>query len=103
MPDGSRLMGESEVDVPPRLISPGPRNYPAEAREMGKDGRVTVTYVIDTEGRAVKASLRIVQANDQVFVPSVIELIQASRFSPGVQLGSAVAVCVRQEVNFVRQ
>lgn len=103
MSDSSRLMGESEVDVPPRMIHAGPQKYPVEARERGLTGQVSVTYVIDRDGRAVGPSIRIVQASHQIFVPGTVEMIQTSRFSAGAHVGAPVAVCVRQVVNFTIQ
>ena len=100
MPDSSRLMGESEVDDPPRLLAPGPQVYPAELKQLGISGRVVVTYVIDREGRMVQPSLRVVEASDPAFVPATAAMLSTSRFSPGIYLGAPVAVCVQQRVNF---
>jgi outer membrane biosynthesis protein TonB len=103
MPDSSPLMGESEVDDPPNMTSPGPQRYPPQARMHGIPGRVRVTYVIGRDGLAVQTSLRIVDATNHVFVPSTEEMIYASRFSPGVHLGAPVATCVSQIVYFTIQ
>ena len=100
MPDSSALMGEVEVDEPPRMLKPGPHRYPAEARERGRGGHVTVTYVVDRDGGAVSPSIKIVVASDQVFVPAAIELIRLSRFSPAVHGGQTTAVCVRQTIHW---
>jgi len=100
MPDSSRLMGESEVDEPPRILAPGPQVYPAELRHRGLSGRVMVTYVIDREGRVMPTSLRVIEASDPDFVPATVEMLRTSRFSPGIHLGAPVAVCVQQRVNF---
>jgi outer membrane biosynthesis protein TonB len=96
-------MGESEVDDPPRMTSPGPQRYPAQARLHGIPGRVTVTYVIGRDGLAVRPSVRVVDATNDVFVPATEEMIYASRFSPGVHLGAPVATCVKQVLHFTLQ
>ena len=103
MPDASLLMGGSEVDDPPKVTSPGPQRYPPQARIHGIPGRVTVTYVIGRDGLVVRPSLRILDATNDVFVPSTEELIHASRFSPGIHLGAPVATCVKQVVYFTIQ
>lgn len=103
MPDSSPLMGESEVDDPPRMTSPGPQIYPPQARLHGIPGRVKVTYVIGRDGLVIRPSLRIVDATNHVFVPSTEEMIYASRFSPGGHLGAPVATCVSQVVHFTIQ
>ena len=100
MPDSSGLMGESEVDEPARMLTQGPHRYPAEAREQGRGGQVTVTYVVDREGGAIPSSIKIVVASDQVFVADAIEMIRLSRFTPAIHAGQVVSVCVRQTINF---
>jgi hypothetical protein len=100
MPDGSRLMGESEVDNPPRMIKPGPQIFPPQMRMHGVPGRVTATYVIGRDGWAIRSSFRVIDATNHVFVPATEEMVYTSRFSPGVHLGEPVATCVYQVVHF---
>jgi outer membrane biosynthesis protein TonB len=66
MPDGTLLMGESEVDDPPRMIDPGPQVFPAQARQHGIPGRVRVTYVIGRDGFAIRPSFRVVDATNHL-------------------------------------
>jgi TonB family protein len=103
MPDSSPVLGESEVDDPPRMIAPGPQRFPPEQRRIGQGGSVTVTYVIDTQGRAIVASIRSVHASDRAFIPPTVQMLEESRFSPAVHGGRVIAVCVRQTVNFTLQ
>ena len=103
MPDGSRLMGESEVDDPPRMITQGPQIFPPQMRMHGIPGRVTATYVIGRDGLAIRPSFRVVDATNHVFVPPTEEMVYASRYSPGVHQGEPVATCVYQVVHFVIQ
>jgi hypothetical protein len=100
MPDGSLLMGESEVDDPPRLLEPGPQVFPPQARLHGLPGRVRVTYVVGRNGRAIRPSFRVIDATNDVFVPATEAMILGSRFSPGAHLGAPVATCVSQVVHF---
>jgi outer membrane biosynthesis protein TonB len=100
MPDGSTLMGESEVAVPPRMLAPGRQVFPAQMRIDGISGRVTITYVVGADGLAVRSSVRVIQATNDAFVHSTEQMIYGSRFSPGAHLGTPVATCVQQVVHF---
>lgn len=91
---------ESEVDdVPVLITAPAPR-YPRVLAEAGIDGRVTVSFVIDTDGHVVPGSATSEQATHPAFVPAAEEAVYGSRFRPAHRRGEAVAVKVRQAVVF---
>ncbi len=102
MPDQSRIYAEVEVDDPPRLIHhPVPMPYPSEMFRLGRAGRVSVHYVIDSTGSIVAPSISIDSASDPAFVPAATEILARSRFAPGVRQRQPVAVCVKQDLNWV--
>ena len=97
------MMGESEVAVPPRMLTPGPQVFPAQMRIDGISGQVTVTYVVGADGLALRPSVRVIRATNDAFVHAAEQMIYGSRFSPGAHLGTAVATCVQQVVHFTIQ
>ena len=96
----STIYQESEIDEPPVLLSSAAPRYPRVLAEAGIDGRVTLSFVIDTDGRVVAGSARAEQATHPAFVPAAEEAVYASRFRPAHRRGEAVAVRVRQAVVF---
>ena len=96
----STIYQESEIDEPPVLLSSAAPRYPRVLAEAGIDGRVTLSFVIDVDGRVVAGSARAEQATHPAFVPAAEEAVYASRFRPAHRRGEAVAVRVRQAVVF---
>lgn len=93
---------ESEVDDVPLLrSSPAPR-YPRVMAEAGIEGSVTLSFVIDAEGRVVAGSAKLIRASHDAFVAAAEEAVYASLFQPARRRGEAVPVLVRQTVTFRR-
>jgi protein TonB len=78
-------------------ISP---TYPEILRQAGIDGRVTMEFIIDTLGRAERASLRVVSSVNQLFDAPARQAVLSCRFRPGRIQGHAVRVRVQQPINF---
>lgn len=74
--------------------------YPAILQQAGVEGRVLVEFVIDTLGRAERASIRIVSSTHQLFEPPARATVLTCRFRPGRISGRAVRVRVQQPINF---
>jgi TonB family protein len=91
---------ESEVDDPPTLLIGAAPRYPRVMAEAGIDGRVTLTFVIDTLGHVVPGSVKAEASTHPAFVPAAEEATYASSFRPAHRHGAAVAVRVRQGVVF---
>lgn len=91
---------ESDVDDVPVLRSaPAPR-YPRVMAEAGIAGRVTLSFVIDTTGRVVAGSAKVVESSHEAFVAAAEEAVYGSQFVPAKRRGMAVPVLVRQTVSF---
>ena len=97
---GGTIFQESEVDDPPTLLIGATPRYPRVLADAGIDGRVTLTFVIDTLGHVVTGSVHAAEATHPAFVPAAEEAVYASRFRPAHRRGAAVAVRVRQGVHF---
>lgn len=69
------------LDNPPRARFQMSPQYPAAARSDGRDGEVTVEFVVDEQGRVL--SPRVVSSTDAVFDGPALQAIAKWRFEPG--------------------
>lgn len=100
VPSAISIYQESDVDDLPVLVSaPAPR-YPRVMAEAGIDGSVTLSFVIDGEGKVVAGSAKVIRASHDAFVPAAEEAVYASLFRPARRRGETVPVLVRQTVVF---
>ena len=73
--------------------------YPAEAKEAGKQGRVTVQFVVNKDGSISGA--RILRGVDPLLDAEAIRLVNAMpKWKPGMQQGKPVAVKYTVPVRF---
>ena len=73
--------------------------YPAEAREMGIQGRVIVQFVVNKSGKAVEPV--IVQSLHHLLDDEAIRLIESMpRWKPGEEKGEPVRVKFTMPINF---
>ena len=96
---------EAVVEERPDLIT-GSCNqpvYPEMLRQAGIDGRVMFEFVIDTLGRAERASFRTVSTSHPLFEAPARAAVLSCRFRPGRIQGRAVRVRVQQPINFTIQ
>jgi protein TonB len=84
---------------PERLTGPNPQ-YPDLLRQAGVSGRVLVQGVIDTTGRAIPSTVRIVQSPHAGFDDAARRVMLQSLFRPGRVAGRAVKVLVNLPVDF---
>jgi bla regulator protein blaR1 len=88
------------VDQQPTLLS-GPRpDYPDLLRHAGIHGRVMVEAVIDTNGRAVPASVRVTQSPHPGFDQAARTYVLQARFAPARLDGRAVRAVAQVPVDF---
>lgn len=73
--------------------------YPAEAREMGIQGRVIVQFVVNKSGKAVEPV--IVQSLHHLLDDEAIRLIESMpKWKPGEEKGEPVRVKFTMPINF---
>jgi hypothetical protein len=87
-----------EVDRAPRVITCS--RSPVPAALAGLDGTVSLMYVVDTAGRAERASVRVLEASRRGFVDAAVSTIGTCTFRPGMQHGAPVRVLVQQRIAF---
>lgn len=99
MPTGG-VLEEGMVDEVPTLVAPGLLRYPAVLQAAGIDGSVTLSFVIDAEGRVEADGVTVVASTDAGFVPAAEEAVLTSRFHPALKSHHPVRVRVRQVITF---
>ncbi len=90
----------SGVNAPPELLVAVPPVYPAILVATGVTGRVVLEFVVDSSGRFLESSLRIVSTDDPAFVEPARIALQRSRFRAARAGGAAVSAWVRQSIRF---
>ena len=90
-----------QVDVAPRpdLANPPPR-YPAMLLQANVSGVVRVAFVIDSAGRILTPSLRVLHARHDLFAMSVKNALRSWQFTPAEEANRRVAVNYEYEFVF---
>jgi protein TonB len=82
----------------PVLISKVDPEYSEEARKAKYSGEVTLSIVVNTDGKAEE--IRVVKSLGMGLDEKAIEAVQKWRFTPGKKAGVAVRVKANVQVNF---
>ena len=97
--DYDGALAASSVDVPPRLIKPGPPiRVPSDL--VGRAATLVFRFVIDTSGHIEPCTISADEASDPRFVPHAVGMVLRGQFSPGRKDGKAVRVVIEQRVRF---
>lgn len=91
------LSVDSVVERDPWSASPA---YPTSLLEAGIEGFVEAEYVVDSTGRVVPESARILFSTDQEFTGSVQRALTQMHFRPAWRQGQRVRQLVRQRFSF---
>ena len=82
-PDAVRFI--FEVESAARLAPGNPEpNYPALMQKLNQTGIVRVSFVIDTSGRAVMQTLKVLEATNNLFADEVRTILKKYRFIPAL-------------------
>ena len=87
------------LDEPPRPVVSLRPQYPPQARLRQQEGYVNVEFVVNADGSVSDPVVVDAQPQD-IFDQAAIQAVRRWRFSPGIREGEAVAVRVRQRVEF---
>ena len=96
-----RIYFEFQVEQP-AIELPGsarPR-YPAELRASSLEGEVEAQYVVDTTGRVIRGSFKVLRSTHDLFTAAVRDALDSMRFSPGRVGGRKVKQLVQQPFHF---
>lgn len=85
-PGPGAVIGIGDLDNTPRARSSPV--YPFEAKRDGREGRVTVEFMVDESGAVV--SPHVVESTDRIFHDAALRAVAKWRFAPGRREGRAV-------------
>jgi periplasmic protein TonB len=99
--DAERVYFEFQVEKPVlrREGNPPPR-YPEVMRNAGVEGDVMAQFVVDTTGRPIPGSLKILTSSHEMFSAAVRAIIPELRFYPAETGGRKVRMLVQQPYTF---
>ena len=98
---GSQLAYDaSEVETPVASVGVVYPEYPPALRASGIEGQVVAEFVVDENGRADRASLRIISATNDLFAESIRRALPRMRFKPARIGDRSVAQLVHQQFVF---
>ena len=101
-PDGdtSAIFMEAIVEERPALLSAPKVQYPTSLKNAGVEGQVLVQAVIDTTGRAVPSTVKVLQSPNSGFDGAARDYVQKAMFRPARIHGRAVRVLMQVRVEF---
>ena len=101
VPTVTEAMSAEEVEKPVVRApgSPGPR-YPDFLRSSGATGDVQVQFVVDTTGRAIISTFKVMSTTHELFAKAVERALPAMRFIPAEAGGRKVRQLVQQTFAF---
>jgi TonB family protein len=88
------------VDDPVGVIEQPVPRYPSVLAQAGITGRVELTYVVDTMGRAEPGSLHTLMSTHPAFDAAARASVLATRYKPARLHGRTVRQLVRQTLSF---
>ncbi|HYU30308.1 MAG TPA: energy transducer TonB [Gemmatimonadales bacterium] len=88
------------VDEPPALLRHPPIRYAPEMQSLRIGGTVIVEATLDTTGRVLPASVKVVQSPNPVFDAESKRVVQAAVYRPARMHGRAARVTIRQPITF---
>lgn len=98
--DPTTVWTEALVDEIPILLAAPPPAYPPLLRQAGISGRVVLQAVLDTNGRAEPASIKVVTTSHAGFERPGREWMLKALFRPARARGRAVRVLVNLPLDF---
>jgi hypothetical protein len=99
--DSTIVMDDRSAGLEPVVQLELPRpDYPSELVARRPSGRVWAEYVVGTDGRVEKGSVRVLLADHEAFARSATRSFERSRFRPATRDGSPVRQRVFQAISF---
>lgn len=98
-PMGVPVVGTA-VEVQPALLSHPEIRYPPEMQSLRVGGTVTVEAAVDTAGRVVPGSLKVLRSPNPGLDAEAMRVVAGSRYKAARRGGRAVATVIRQAITF---
>jgi len=96
---GSKEFGIGDVDKSPQIVRKENPAYPLSARRRNLTGKVTVKFLVDSNGKVRKPQILDAQPKG-IFEQSVLDSISKWHFKPGIYQGREVATWVVLPIQF---
>jgi protein TonB len=100
VPSDNQVFMESVVEERPEVLSGPQLQYPDLLRQAAIQGRVMVTAIIDTSGRAEPGSVKVIQSPNPGFDQSAKNYVLRALFRPARVHGRAVRVLINLPIDF---
>jgi TonB family protein len=100
VPSSDQVFMESVVEERPEVLSGPQLQYPDLLRQAAIQGRVMVTAIIDTSGRAEPNSVKVIQSPNPGFDQSAKNYVLRALFRPARVHGRAVRVLINLPIDF---
>jgi protein TonB len=94
---------EAQLDDPVQAISQPTPRYPPVMQAAGIAGKVTIQFIVGTDGKVEPGSIKILSSTNKAFEEPARETIAKSVFRPAKYRGQPVRQLVQQVINFQRQ
>jgi protein TonB len=94
------VYSEAIVDERPDMLSHPPLQYPELLRSAGMQGRVMIEAIVDTSGRVIPSSVKVISSVHPGFIEPAKQVVLKALFRPGRMHGRAVNVLVSVPVDF---
>ena len=92
---------EFQVEKQVRQLSPiAHLHYPPEMKAAGQDGEVLAQFVVDTSGRPVPGTFKVLRSTNVAFTDAVRATLDSLRFTPAEIGGRKVKQLVQQPFTF---
>lgn len=95
-----RVFNAVEVDQLPELIGGLQPRYPAALERSGVSGLVQVEYVVGSNGRMDRRTMRVLIGTHREFSLAAVAALNDARFRPAHRGGRPIAVLVQQTIRF---
>ncbi|SRR6266545_637095 len=99
-PQDTIVRDTTEVTTKPRLHEYPDLHYPDRARQQHITGRVLLTAIIGTDGKAELTSIRVVRSADYDLDTEAVRFLRAARYWPGCLQEHPVRVRVTLPIDF---
>lgn len=100
-PPSGPVLPLAELDVVPQPLKQVPPAYPAGMREFGIAGRVTVSFVIGSDGSVADA--KVLSSTHNAFDEPALAALAEWKFAPGRKAGAAVNTRAEMALVFAMQ
>jgi hypothetical protein len=91
---------EDSVDIPVQVVFQPRPEFPEKLAATGREGRVWMSYVVDSTGLSQTGTLRALLSDDPLFTQAAMNAVLQAKFRPAIRQGRPVRQRVFQTIVF---